>query len=160
MTDIKATGEVTIEKLDGITGEVTTTVVKNLIVTLGKQYIAGRLLQTPQAAMTSMAIGTGVTAAVIGNTQLEAEVLATAYASGTVRPTLDGAYNPARTLAVLTYKCTFGPATAVSSNAITEAGIFDSTTRGAGTMMARTLFGAVTKTNADTVTLSWAVTIG
>jgi len=156
---IKCFGQLTIEKLDGITGITETTVVPNMIVTLGKQYIAGRLLQTPQAAMTCMGIGTGATAATLADTGLQAEVLASAYANGVSRPTLTSPDNPSQVGAVLTYKCTFGTAAATSSNAMTEAAIYDNVTRGAGIMMARTVFGTVTKTNLDTVSITWSITI-
>lgn len=159
LNTINAMGQLTIEKLDGITGSTETIIVPNMIVTLGKQYIAGRMLQTPQASMISMAIGTGTVAATLADTQLGAEILATAYTGGLVRPTLDAANNPSRAAAVLTYRCTFGTSATTSSNAITEAGIFDSTTRAAGVMMARTVFGVVTKTNLDTITITWTITI-
>ena len=156
---IACKGQLTIEKLDGLTGKTETIVVPNMIVTLGKRYIAGRLLQTPQTAMISMAIGTGTVAADLADTQLNSEILATAYNNGTSRPLLDVDANPSQALAVLTYRCTFGTAAATSTNAITEAGIFDSQTRNAGIMMARTVFGVVTKTNLDTITITWTITV-
>lgn len=157
---IKAIGQLTIEKLDGITGKTETIVVPNMIVTVGKQYIAGRLLQTPQAAMTCMAIGTGTNAAALGDTALQTEVLAAEYANGTSRPTLTAPDNPSQAGAILTYKCTFGTSTNGATRAITEAGIFDSTTIGAGNMLARTVFGTVTKSKLDTITITWTLTIG
>ena len=156
---IKAIGQLTIEKLDGLSGKTSTIVVPNMIVTLGKQYIAGRLLQSPQNAMTCMAIGTSTTAAALTDTQLGNEIPVTAYTGGLARPLLDAANNPSKANAILTYKCTFGTSTTTSSYAITEAGLFDSTTRAAGIMMARTVFGVVTKTNLDTLTITWTVTI-
>lgn len=156
---VNCKGQLTIEKTDGVTGQKETIVVPNMIVTLGKRYIAGRLLQTPQSPMIAMAIGTGTTAAALGDTGLQSEILATAYASGTQRPLLDVDANPSQALAVLTYRCTFGPSATTSTNAITEAGIFDSQTRNAGIMMARTVFGVVTKTNLDTITITWSITI-
>jgi hypothetical protein len=156
---IQAMGQLTIEKFNGVTGQTETTVVPNMIVTLGKQYIAGRMLQTPQSAMIAMAIGTGTTASTLADSQLATEILATAYTGGLIRPLLDAANNPSRAAAVLTYRCTFGTSATTSSNAITEAGIFDNTTRAAGVMMARTVFGVVTKTNLDTITITWTITI-
>ena len=158
-TGIKAIGQLTIEKIDGVTGETTTQVVPNLIVTLGKQYIAARLQQTPAQVMTCMGIGIGTTAPSLSDTQLANEVVVGAYNGGLVRPLLDVANNPSRAGAVLTYRCTFGTSSTPTSNAITEAGIFDNTTRGAGVMMARTVFGIVTKTHLDTVTITWTLTI-
>lgn len=156
---VNCMGQLTIVKHDGITGETSTTVTPNMIVTLGKQYIAGRLQQTPQSAMIAMAIGVGNTAATLADTLLGSEILATAYNGGLVRPLLTSPDNPSKVGAVLTYRCTFGTSATTSTNAITEAGIFDNQTRAAGIMMSRTVFGVVTKTNLDTITITWTITI-
>lgn len=156
---VKAYGQLTVEKIDGITGETTTQVIPNLIVTLGKQYIAGRMQQPPATVMSCMAIGIGTTAPALTDTQLANEVVVSAYNGGLVRPLLDVANNPSRAGAVLTYRTTFGTSVTPTSNAITEAGIFDSTAHGAGVMMCRTVFGIVTKTHLDTITITWTITI-
>lgn len=156
---VKAIGQLTIVKHDGLTGETTTTVTPNMIVTLGKQYIAGRMLQTPQTAMSCMAIGTGATAATLADTQLGNEVLASAYNNGTSRPLLSSPDNPSQAGSVLKYVCTFGTSSTVGTYAITEAGIFDNITRAAGTILARTVFGVVTKTQLDTISISWTITV-
>lgn len=164
---IKAYGQLLIEKTNVVTLQTQSIVVPNLIVTLGKSYIAGRLKQTPQAAMTCMAIGTGTVAAALADTHMgglvgvaTTEVPAAAYI-GSVRPTLDVANNPSQNGAVLTYKATFAApgGTTGGTNAITEAGIFDNTTRDAGIMMCRTVFGVVTKTPLDSITITWTITI-
>ena len=43
-------------------------VVPNLVVTVGKEYIASRMVGTAATVMSHMAIGAGVTAPVVGNT--------------------------------------------------------------------------------------------
>ena len=117
----------------------------NLIVTAGKEWVVARMKNT-STVMTHMGIGTGTTAAVIANTDLEtvkAPRVGLSVSGGT----------PAG--AVITYACTY-PAGA-HEDAITEAGIFTALT--SGTMLARTVFAVVNKGALDSMTISWAVTI-
>ena len=118
---------------------------KNLVVTAGKTWIAARMKDT-STVMTHMGVGTGTTAAVIANTDLETITgarLALADSGGIVAG------------AVITFACTY-PAGAHTA-AITEAGIFTAST--SGTMLARTVFTVVNKGALDSMTISWAVTI-
>ena len=118
---------------------------KNLVVTAGKEWIAARMKDT-STVMTHMGIGTGTTAAVIANTDLETVKgarLALSVSGGT--PVAN----------VITYAATF-PAGA-HTDAITEAGIFTAVT--SGTMLARTVFTVVNKGALDSMTISWDVTI-
>ena len=118
---------------------------KNLVVTAGKTWIAARMKDT-STVMTHMGVGTGTTAAVIANTDLETVTgarLALADSGGIVAG------------AVITFAATF-PAGAHTA-AITEAGIFTAVT--SGTMLARTVFTVVNKGASDSMTISWDVTI-
>ena len=118
---------------------------KNLVVTAGKTWIAARMKDT-STVMTHMGVGTGTTAAVIANTDLETVTgarLALADSGGIVAG------------AVITFAATF-PAGAHTA-AITEAGIFTAVT--SGTMLARTVFTVVNKGAGDSMTISWDVTI-
>ena len=118
---------------------------KNLVVTAGKTWIAARMKDT-STVMTHMGVGTGTTAAVIANTDLETVKearLALSVSGGT--PVAN----------VITYAATF-PAGA-HTDAITEAGIFTAVT--SGTMLARTVFTVVNKGAGDSMTISWDVTI-
>ena len=118
---------------------------KNLVVTAGKTWIAARMKDT-STVMTHMGIGTGTTAAVIANTDLETVTgarLALTDSGGIVAGS------------VITFACTY-PAGAHTA-AITEAGIFTAST--SGTMLARTVFTVVNKGALDSMTISWAVTI-
>lgn len=175
-----AWGQLTIVKTCGITGETTTQVVPNIITTLGKTYIAQRMrgaIGTEGApgytavakAVTSMAIGTGAVATNVadawlgGNTVLitaNTEVPVSVYTGGAVRPYITA---PTGTANVLTYVATFLPQTAAPTVAITEAGIFDSNVRSntgvGGNMICRTVFGVVTKTALDTITITWTITL-
>ena len=47
--------------------------IDNLIVTVGKEWVASRMQGVVDSVMTHMAVGTGTTAAVIGDTTLETE---------------------------------------------------------------------------------------
>ena len=81
---IKLTGElrITVTNPEGnITQE---TVIPNLVVTTGKNYIASRMKDASATAMSHMAIGTGSTAAAAGNTALASEAGRVALTSTTV----------------------------------------------------------------------------
>ena len=137
---IALTGKLTISLNDEIVRET-----DNLVVTAGKEWVTARMKDT-STVMTHMAIGTGTTAAVIANTDLEtvtAPRVGLTVSGGTVAG------------AVITYACTY-PAGAHTA-AITEAGIFTALT--SGTMLARTVFTVVNKGALDSMTISWAVTI-
>lgn len=116
--------------------------INNLVVTTGKQFIAGRMTGTANV-MSYMAIGSGSTAAAIGDTALGSELGRAAISSGTT------------TLAVTTYVCTLGPG--VGTGAVTEAGIFNAAS--AGTMLCRTVFAVVNKDASDTMSITWLITV-
>jgi len=119
--------------------------IKNLVVTAGKEWIASRMQGVADSVMTHMAIGTGSTAAVIGDTTLETELArgALTVSGGSVAG------------AVITFATTYAAGT--GTGAITEAGIFNDAT--VGDMLARTVFSVVNKGAADSMTLNWSVTI-
>jgi hypothetical protein len=117
--------------------------VKNLVVTVGKDFIASRMIGTSDAVMSHMAIGTGTTAAAVGDTTLETEGGRVALTSST------------RTNNNVAYVATFPPGTGVGE--ITEAGIFNDST--GGILLCRTVFGVITKAAADTLGITWTVTI-
>ena len=117
----------------------------NLVVTAGKNWIAQRMQGTSLGVMTHMAVGTGTTAAAIGNTALVTEVSRVAL-------TTSGGVVAA---AVITFATTY--AAGVATAALTEAGIFNAAS--GGTMLARTVFSVINKAAADSMTISWDVTI-
>ena len=129
----------------------------NLVVTVGKNWVANRLKDTAspytiKAEMSHMAIGTGST----GST----DVTKTALVTETDRNALttDGGTVSTNTI---TYACTW-PANDPSSTAttaVTEAGIFNHATAGSGDMFARTVFAVVNKAPADTLTITWTITV-
>ena len=119
--------------------------IKNLVVTAGKGWIADRMQGVTAGVMTHMAIGTGTTAADVAQTALVTEVARVAL--GTSGGVVAGA--------VITFEATYPAGTGTA--ALTEAGIFNDPS--AGTMLARTVFAIVNKGAADSMTISWDVTI-
>lgn len=123
--------------------------IPNLIVTVGKTFIAGRVAATGSAPthMTHMEVGTGATAPAAGDTALQTVIAGSRVALSTAGGT--SASN------VVTYAANFPAGT--GTGAITEAGIFNAAS--AGTMLCRTTFSVVNKAAADSLTITWTVTI-
>jgi hypothetical protein len=139
---VKATGQLEIVVRDAQGNVKEQHVLRNLVVTTGRTFIAARMVGTP-TAMSHMALGAGGTAAALGDSALGSEAGRVALATGT------SASN------VVTYTANFPAGTA--SGAITEAGIFNASS--AGTMLCRTVFPVVNKGANDSVGITWAVTI-
>jgi len=144
---IKATGELTIVVRDDKTGEIKQTLqAKNLVVTVGKTYLASRAVGTSSAIMSHMAIGTGTATPVAGDTALGTEAGRVTLASGS---------NSAN---AITYTATFPAGT--GTGAITEAGVFNNVTAGAAnSILCRTTFPVVNKAAGDSIAITWVVTI-
>lgn len=135
-------GQLSITKTNSL-GEITEKVfVPNLVVDIGKTFIASRVVGVP-AVMSNMSIGTGTVTPAAGDTALGTE-------SG--RVTLSALSSAG---AVITHAATFPAGT--GTGAITEAGIFNASS--AGVMMCRTTFPVVNKAAGDTLSISWTVTI-
>lgn len=139
---IKVTGELklTLTKPDGNTHE---TVVPNIVVTDGKEYIASRMKDASATAMSHMAIGTGSTAAAAGDSALGNEAGRVALTSTTV------------TSNAVAYVATFAAGT--GTGAITEAGILNASS--SGDLLCRTVFSVINKGAADTLGITWTVTV-
>jgi hypothetical protein len=117
--------------------------IKNLVVTVGKTFIASRMVGVASNIMSHMAVGSNATAAAAGDTALGTELGRVALTSGT------SASN------VATYVATFG--TGVGTGAIVEAGILNAAS--AGTLLCHTTFAVVNKGANDTMTITWTVTV-
>ena len=135
--DLKLTGAVSIALNDEVVHET-----KNLVVTAGKNWVADRM-NNANTVMTHMAIGTGTTAAAAGNTALVTELDRNALTSTTV------------TANAVAYVGTW--AAGDGTGAVTEAGIFDASS--SGDMLARTVFSVVNKGAADSMTVTWTITV-
>ena len=120
--------------------------VPNLVVTAGKGFVATRMIGTGAGVMSHMEVGTGTTDPAAGNTTLESAVSSsrTAFTS-----------SAAVSGAVVTYITAFAAGT--GTGALTEAGIFNASSN--GTMLCRTEFSVVNKGAADTMTITWTVTV-
>ena len=116
---------------------------KNLVVTVGKNFVASRMVGTTSAVMSNMAIGSSSTAATIGDTALGAELGRVSLASSSA------------TGAVVTYTATFPAGT--GTGAVVEAGILNASS--AGTLLCRTVFSVVNKSANDAMSVTWTVTI-
>tara|TARA_R110002167_G_scaffold365798_1_gene591459 strand:- start:322 stop:759 length:438 start_codon:yes stop_codon:yes gene_type:complete len=140
--NIKVAGElkITITKPDGNTHE---TVIPNVVVTTGKAYIASRMKDATATAMSHMAIGTGTGSAAVGNTTLGTEAGRVALTSTTVSTN------------AVAYVATFPAGT--GTGAITEAGILNASS--SGTLLCRTVFSVINKASADTLGITWTVTV-
>tara|TARA_R110002012_G_scaffold83360_3_gene209816 strand:- start:1628 stop:2065 length:438 start_codon:yes stop_codon:yes gene_type:complete len=139
---IKVTGELklTLTKPDGDKHE---TVIPNIVVTTGKAYIASRMKDASATAMSHMAIGTGTGSAAAGNTALGTEAGRVALTSTTV------------TSNAVAYVATFPAGT--GTGAVTEAGILNASS--SGTLLCRTVFSVINKGAADTLGITWTVTV-
>lgn len=140
---IRATGRLRIEIRDQFTGELKDVrEIDNLVVTVGKNWIASRMTATP-TAMSHMAVGTSSASPTVGDTTLGSEA---------ARVALD---SQSTTNNVTTYTATFPAGT--GTGALVEAGLFNNAS--GGTMLARTTFAVVNKGAADAMTVTWTVTV-
>jgi|TARA_R110002096_G_scaffold323067_1_gene517193 hypothetical protein len=135
---LKMTGHLAIAINDEVVQEV-----PNLVVTAGKGYVASRMKDTTQAAMSHMAIGTGSTAAAVANTALVSEVDRNSLTSTTVSGS------------TITFVATFGAGE--GTGAITEAALLNASS--SGTMLCRTVYAVVNKGSQDSMTVTWSVTV-
>tara|TARA_Y100001937_G_scaffold44121_1_gene62134 strand:+ start:478 stop:903 length:426 start_codon:yes stop_codon:yes gene_type:complete len=136
--DLKLKGKLAI----AINGEVVQEV-DNLVVTAGKGYVASRIKDASATAMSHMAIGSGSTAAAASDTALGSELGRVSLTSTSVSG------------AVVTYVATFAAGT--GTGAVTEAALLNASS--SGTMLCRTVFSVVNKGSADSMTITWTVTV-
>lgn len=120
--------------------------VKNLVVTTGLNHIADRLgASSPATRMSHMEVGTGTTAPAAGDTALE-----TAIASSRVSLTT-------QTVSTNTVEYVGDFPAGTGTGAVTEAGVFNASS--SGTMLCRTTFSVVNKGAADTLKITWTLTV-
>jgi hypothetical protein len=117
--------------------------IENLVVAVGKQIIAARLVGNTIAVPSHMAVGSDATAAATGQTALGGEL---------GRVVLD---STVRTSNVLTYVGTFPAGT--GTGALTEAAILNAAST--GNMLCRTTFSTVNKAAGDSIVITWNVTV-
>lgn len=117
----------------------------NLVVTTGKNYFARRAINTADAVLGWLAVGTGTTAEAIGQTALVTE---------TGRVAFDSAVSVANN--VITCIATVPAGTATGT--LQEIGLFNA--NAAGTMISRALTGALSKPAGMGITFTWTLTLG
>jgi hypothetical protein len=142
---IKITGDVKIDIIGADGAVKDSREIKNLVVTSGKTFIASRMVGVASTVMGWMELGTGTTAAAVGDTALQTAISGSrvALTSGT------SATN------VVTYVASFPAGT--GTGAVTEAGVFNASS--AGTMLCRTVFSVVNKGAADAMSITWTITV-
>lgn len=140
---VQATGRlvITLTGPDGAVKE--TREIENLVVTVGKGYIASRMKDATATVMSHTAVGTTNTTPDVGDTTLAAE-------AGRVALTSTNVVSNA-----VTYSASFPAGT--GTGALVEAGLFNASS--SGTMLTRTTFLVINKGAADTLGISWTVTI-
>ena len=117
--------------------------VDNLVVQTGRELIASQLAEEDIGKPSHMAIGQDETEPVLSDTTLKSELARVALTS------------TERTNNTVVYEATFPPT--VGTGEIVEAGIFNADS--AGVMLNRATFGIITKESADTLTISWGLSI-
>ncbi len=137
-------GKLTITKTDK-DGNTTTTEVPNLVVATGKTVIAARLAGNTAAVMATMGIGTGTSPATTADTTLGSQVWLNNLAVAGGTPSAN----------TVVYSATFNPSQPATSQAITEAAVFNSS----NVMLCRTVFPVINKQTTDTITISWTVSM-
>ena len=119
---------------------------KNLVVNFGTalmaKYLSGGTVSTP---MNQIAVGTGSTAPVVGNTALVAEV------SRKLASVVQGSGGDANKV---TFQASWASGAVVAT--LQEAGIFDAAS--AGNMFSRVVFAPVVVGALDTLIATWTVT--
>lgn len=141
---LKVTGSVNVVINDEDGKQKENFTIPNLVVDTGLAYIASRMKDATATAMTHMAVGTGTTATAGGQTALINQLGS--------RVSLTSTTVTANSTA---YVATFG--VEVATGALTEAGIFNAAS--SGTMLCRTVFAVINKGAADTMTITWTITI-
>jgi hypothetical protein len=136
--DFKLTGDLSI----AINGTVVREI-DNLVVTTGKNFVASRMKDATATAMSHLAIGTGTTAAAVGDTTLVTEAARQALTSTTVSTN------------EVAYVAAFAAGT--GTGAITEAGLLNAAS--SGTLLCRTVFSVVNKGSDDSMTITWTITV-
>lgn len=125
-------------------------IVHNLITSAGKAGIASRINGSgSEAAFTYLAVGTGTTAAAVGNTALETEITD----SGLQR--VNATASRVTTVVANDTARLVNTFTVTGTKAVTEAGILNAGS--GGTLLSRQVFTAVNVANGDSLQLTYSV---
>lgn len=118
--------------------------IKNVVVTVGKEFLANWLTGLTQSDpfMSYIGLGEGTTPATTSDTDLETPL------ASRVQGSLSNISN------VWTNQATFGPG--IDTGNITESGIFSDST--GGTLFAHQVFGVIPKDSLSTLQVTWSIT--
>ena len=141
---LSVTGRLSVVLRDAVGNVKESRDIPNLVVSAGLAFVASRMKDTTEAAMSHMGVGSGTTAAAAGNTALGTQIGSRVSLTSTTV-----------TANAVAYIATFGAG--VGTGAVTEAGIFNAST--AGTMLCRTVFSVVNKGADDTLQITWTITL-
>lgn len=119
--------------------------VKNLVVAIGKDYIASRMTSNSNVIMSHMAVGNANVSPTVSDTILGGEE---------ARVSLDSTGLISN---VVTYTATFPAGTGTGT--LAEAGIFNDSTKDTGTMLCRTRFNEINKAADDVIVITWNITV-
>ncbi len=146
METIKLTGHINFKLFDAEGNLKDERDIKNVVVTVGKAFLATWLAAATQSDyfMKYVGVGTGTNPASASDTALQTELATRAVATisapgGAVWQSLSS----------------FGAG--VNTGAITEAGIFSASS--SGTLMARQVFSVISKGASDSLQVTWQITI-
>ena len=138
-------------QIDGLTGKWGYSKrISNLLTSAGKAGLASRVNgDGGEAAFTYIAVGTGITAAVVGDTALQTELstLGLARVLGTLSRITTTVTNDTAQITT-----TF---TVTGTAAVTEAGLLNAAS--VGTLLARQVFSAINVVNGDSLTITWKI---
>ncbi len=116
---------------------------ENLVVNDGLNYICSRMEGTGQNVMSHMAVGTDNTAVAAGDTTLGTELARVALTSTTVSTN------------TIEYVASYSAGT--GTGALVEAGIFNAGS--GGDMLCHVVFDVINKAAADSMTITWTITL-
>lgn len=141
---ITAKGRIRFDLRDALGNLKETREINNVVVTVGKNFLATWLTAASQAGyfMQYIGLGTGTNAANASDTALQTEL--STRVAGTLTPSSNVWQNQA----------TFGAG--VNTGAITESGIFSASS--GGTMLARQTFAVINKGAGDSLQVTWQIT--
>ena len=140
---LNAKGRLTIEQFDKDGNLIHTDKTTNVVVSDGLDYITSRMKDATATAMSHMAVGSDNTAAASGDSALGTELGRVALTSTSVSSN------------TITYVGDFPAGT--GTGAVVEAGVLNAAS--AGTLLCRTVFSVVNKAAADTLKITWTLTV-
>lgn len=129
--------------------------VHNVIQNAGKAFVAGLINGSAGAAFENIGIGTGTAnSGDATQTALGAEITTNGGQRAADGSPTRTTVNVTNDTAVVDVTFTF-----TGSFAVTEAGLFDQTTVGGSTMLARQVFSALNVISGDSLTVTWRITV-